>query len=107
MVEASQWRMPDALGAKMAEHREIYYALIVTLAELQVKHPSITVTLKDMLAAQEMFHLLQPLLRAGSWKWNCKEYFRDCICSYSTLFRMVWFPDSDCTVPDKYSSDSP
>jgi hypothetical protein len=89
MDEARWWHTPEALGAKLAVHREIHYDLIVTAAELEVKYTGITV--KNMLAAQEMFHnnnnfhLLQPVRGDGSWKCNCKEYFRDGICSYSIL----------------------
>ena len=58
--------------------------------------------LTNMVALLEFFHLLQPVRGQVKWKCSCKDFFRDGICTHTTLFAMLWYPD--CQVPDEYSA---
>ncbi len=80
--------------------RGLYYDLVVDPATVVERHAGITVT--EMVALLESFHLLQPVRDEEKWKCNCKEFFRDGICVHTTLFTMMWYPD--CQVPDEYSA---
>jgi hypothetical protein len=88
-------RTAQLFSDKVDHMKRLYYDLVVDPATVVDKHSGITIT--DMVALLESFHLLQPVRGEGRWKCNCKEFFRDGICTHATLFTMLWYPD--CQVP--------
>ncbi len=98
--DLGQHRTAQLFSDKVDHMRRLYYDLVVDPATVVEKHSGITVT--DMVALLESFNLLQPVRDQGKWKCNCKEFFRDGICTHTTLFTMLWYPN--CQVPDEYSA---
>jgi hypothetical protein len=97
MDVSGMYKTDEALGRRLASLRAVYYDLVVTPDQIEAKHPGITAN--DMLSLLDTFNVIQP--DVGGFKCNCKEFFRDGICSTAMLFKMLWYPD--CMVPDKYS----
>ena len=77
-----QHRTAELFSDKVDHMLGLYYDLVVDPATVIDKHTGITVT--DMVALLESFHLLQPVRGEERWKCNCKEFFRDGICIHST-----------------------